>query len=70
MRKGNDRRIVKLKEIAVIIMGQSPKSEFYRTKLNSGRFLYYLLQGNIKEITTLGSSSVYDTINKSAIENL
>ena len=29
MRKGNDRRIVKLKEIVVIIIGQSPKSEFY-----------------------------------------
>jgi type I restriction enzyme S subunit len=29
MRQGNDRRIVKLKEIAEIIMGQSPKSEFY-----------------------------------------
>lgn len=29
MRKGNDRRIVKLKEIAEIIMGQSQKSEFY-----------------------------------------
>jgi type I restriction enzyme S subunit len=136
MRKGNNWEIVKLKEIAVIIMGQSPKSEFYntnreglpffqgcsefgelnpvpkkwctkllkiaykddvlmsvrapvgdlniadrkciigrglcamRTKINSGRFLYYLLQGNIMEITTLGSGSVYDAINKSAIENL
>jgi restriction endonuclease S subunit len=70
MMKRNNWEIVKLKEIAEITMGQSPKSEFYRTKLNSGRFLYYLLQGNIKEITTLGSGSVYDAINKSAIENL
>jgi type I restriction enzyme S subunit len=134
--KGNNWEIVKLKEIAVIIMGQSPKSEFYntnreglpffqgcsefrelypvpkkwctkplkiahkddvlmsvrapvgdlniadrkciigrglcaiRTKLNSGRFLYYLLKGNIMEITSLGSGSVYAAINKSTIENL
>lgn len=65
MRKENDRSMVKLKEIAEIIMGQSQKSEFY-----SGRFLYYLLKGNIMEITTLGSGSVYAAINKSAIENL
>ena len=135
MRQGNDRRIVKLKEIVEIIMGQSPKSEFYntnreglpffqgcsefgalrpvpkkwctkplkiahkddvlmsvrapvgalniadrkciigrglcamRTKLNSGRFLYYLLKGNIMEITSLGSGSVYAAINKLTIEN-
>ncbi len=31
MGKENDRRIVKLKEIVEIIMGQSPKSEFYNT---------------------------------------
>jgi type I restriction enzyme S subunit len=41
-----------------------------RTKLNSGRFLYYLLKGNIMEITSLGSGSVYAAINKSTIENL
>jgi len=29
--KGNNWEIVKLKEIAEIIMGQSPKSEFYNT---------------------------------------
>lgn len=135
MGKENDRRIVKLKEIVELIMGQSPKSEFYntnreglpffqgcsefgalrpvpkkwctkplkiahkddvlmsvrapvgdlniadrkciigrglcamRTKLNSGRFLYYLLKGNIMEITSLGSGSVYAAINKSTIEN-
>jgi len=134
--KRNNWEIVKLKEIAEIIMGQSPKSEFYntdreglpffqgcsefgalrpvpkkwctkplkiaykddvlmsvrapvgdlniadrkciigrglcaiRTKLNSGRFLYYLLKGNIMEIISLGTGSVYDAINKSAIENL
>lgn len=68
--KRNNWEIVKLKEIAEIIMGQSPKSEFYRTKLNSGRFLYYLLKGNIMKITSLGSGSVYDAINKSAIEIL
>jgi hypothetical protein len=33
MRKGSDRSIVKLKEIAEIIMGQSPKSEFYGSSL-------------------------------------
>jgi len=134
--KRNNWKIVKLKEIAEIIMGQSPKSKFYntnreglpffqgcsefrelcpvpkkwctkllkiaykndvlmsvrapvgdlniadrkciigrglcaiRTKLNNGRFLCYLLKGNIMEITSLGSGSVYDAVNKSAIGNL
>ncbi|RJS85087.1 restriction endonuclease subunit S [Methanophagales archaeon] len=44
--------------------------DFWDEALNSGRFLYYLLKGNIMEITSLGSGSVYDAINKSAIENL
>ncbi len=70
MMERNNGEIVKLKEIAEIIMGQSPKSKFYRTELNSGRFLYYLLKGNIMGITSLGTGSVYAAINKSAIENL
>jgi len=41
-----------------------------RSKLNNGRFLYYLLKKNNSYITSFGSGAVYDAINKEAIENL
>lgn len=132
----NNWKKVKLCEIAEIVMGQSPKSEFYnseqnglpffqgctdfgelypktrvwstafnkiaeredvlmsvrapvgdlniarekcvigrglcalRTKLDNDRFLYYLLKGNNKHITSFGSGAVYDAINRPSLENI
>lgn len=41
-----------------------------RSKLNNGRFLYYLLKGNNSYITSFGSGAVYDAINKDSVGNL
>ncbi len=41
-----------------------------RSKLNNGRFLYYLLKGNNSYIISFGSGAVYDAINKDSVENL
>ena len=41
-----------------------------RSKLNNGRFLYYLLKGNNNYITSFGSGAVYEAINKDSVENL
>jgi len=41
-----------------------------RSKLNNGRFLYYLLKGNNSYIISFGSGAVYDAINKDSVGNL
>lgn len=40
-----------------------------RPKMENDRFLYYLMKGNVGNLISLGTGSVYDSVNKSTIEN-